>query len=74
VAQKITTLFIDDIDGGLAEGTVRLALDVAEYEIDLVVDSKWPKRSQRSSSTTLTAGWQKGPCGWPWTSLNMRSI
>src|ERR1700682_4767441 len=35
VAQKITTLFIDDIDGGAAEGTVRFGLDGAEYEIDL---------------------------------------
>jgi hypothetical protein len=35
VAQKITTLFIDDIDGGEAEGTVRFALDGTEYEIDL---------------------------------------
>jgi hypothetical protein len=35
VAQKITTLFIDDIDGGVAEGTVRFALDGTEYEIDL---------------------------------------
>src|ERR1700719_3649424 len=35
VAQKITTLFIDDIDGGEADGTVRFALDGTEYEIDL---------------------------------------
>ena len=35
MAQKITTLFIDDIDGGQAEGTVRFALDGTEYEIDL---------------------------------------
>ena len=35
MAQKITTLFIDDIDGGAAEGTVRFALDGTEYEIDL---------------------------------------
>jgi Lsr2 len=35
VAQKITTLFIDDIDGGQAVGTVRFALDGTEYEIDL---------------------------------------
>jgi len=35
MAQKITTLFIDDIDGGEAEGTVRFALDGTEYEIDL---------------------------------------
>jgi hypothetical protein len=35
VAQKIQTLFIDDIDGSEAEGTVRFALDGSEYEIDL---------------------------------------
>jgi len=28
-------LFIDDIDGSAAEGTVRFALDGTEYEIDL---------------------------------------
>ena len=27
MAQKIQTLFIDDIDGGEAEGTVRFGLD-----------------------------------------------
>jgi nucleoid-associated protein Lsr2 len=35
VAQKILTLFIDDLDGSDAEGTVRFGLDGAEYEIDL---------------------------------------
>jgi hypothetical protein len=35
MAQQIQTLFIDDIDGGAAEGTVRFALDGADYEIDL---------------------------------------
>jgi hypothetical protein len=35
MAQKIQTLFIDDLDGGEAEGTVRFGLDNAEYEIDL---------------------------------------
>ena len=35
MAQKIQTLFIDDIDGGEAEGTVRFALDGNEFEIDL---------------------------------------
>ena len=35
MAQKIQTLFIDDIDGGAAEGTVRFALDGTDYEIDL---------------------------------------
>jgi Lsr2 len=35
VAQKIQTLFTDDLDGSDAEGTVRFGLDGAEYEIDL---------------------------------------
>ena len=35
MAQKITTLFIDDINGELAVGTVRFGLDGTEYEIDL---------------------------------------
>jgi hypothetical protein len=35
MAQKIQTLFIDDIDGGEADGTVRFAIEGAEYEIDL---------------------------------------
>ena len=35
MAQKIQTLFIDDLDGCAAEGTVRFGLDGTEYEIDL---------------------------------------
>ena len=35
MAQKIQTLFIDDIDGGEAEGTVRFGPDGTDYEIDL---------------------------------------
>jgi hypothetical protein len=35
MAQQIQTLFIDDIDGGEAAGTVRFALDGVDYEIDL---------------------------------------
>jgi hypothetical protein len=35
MAQKIQTLFIDDIDGGEAAGTVRFGLDGTDYEIDL---------------------------------------
>ena len=35
MAQKIQTLFIDDLDGSEAEGTVRFGLDGIEYEIDL---------------------------------------
>src|SRR6201995_3785339 len=35
VAQKIQTVFVDDLDGSEAEGTVRFGLDGIEYEIDL---------------------------------------
>ena len=35
MAQKIQTLFIDDLDGSAAEGTVRFGLDGTDYEIDL---------------------------------------
>jgi Lsr2 len=35
MAQKIQTLFVDDLDGGEAAGTVRFGLDGTEYEIDL---------------------------------------
>src|SRR5260370_10809804 len=35
VAQKIETLFVDDLDGSDAEGTVRFGLDGTDYEIDL---------------------------------------
>jgi len=35
VAQKVQTLFIDDLDGTEAEGTVRFSLDGTDYEIDL---------------------------------------
>ena len=35
MAQKVQTLFIDDLDGSEAEGTVRFGLDGVLYEIDL---------------------------------------
>ena len=35
MAQKVQTLFIDDLDGSEADGTVRFGLDGTEYEIDL---------------------------------------
>ena len=35
MAQKVQTLYIDDIDGGEAAGTVRFGLDGVDYEIDL---------------------------------------
>ncbi len=35
MAQKIQTLFIDDLDGSEADGTVRFGIDGTDYEIDL---------------------------------------
>lgn len=35
MAQKVETIFIDDLDGSDAQGTVRFGLDGSEYEIDL---------------------------------------
>jgi nucleoid-associated protein Lsr2 len=52
VAQKITTLFIDDIDGGPAEGTVRFSLDGTEYEIDLNAKHSEELRSALSKYAT----------------------
>jgi Lsr2 len=37
LAQKIQAVFVDDIDGGEAEGTIRFGLDGVGYEIDLSV-------------------------------------
>ena len=37
MAQKIQTLFVDDIDGSEAEGTVRFGFEGTDYEIDLSV-------------------------------------
>jgi nucleoid-associated protein Lsr2 len=35
MAQKLQTLYVDDLDGSDAEGTVRFSLDGAHYEIEL---------------------------------------
>jgi Lsr2 len=35
VAQRTQILYVDDIDGSEAEGTVRFGLDGVDYEIDL---------------------------------------
>jgi nucleoid-associated protein Lsr2 len=35
MAQQVQTLYVDDLDGSEAEGTVRFSLDGAHYEIDL---------------------------------------
>ncbi len=38
MAQQVQTLFVDDIDGSAADGTIRFALDGTDYEIDLNSD------------------------------------
>jgi hypothetical protein len=72
VAQKITTLFIDDIDGGAAEGTVRFALDGTEYEIDLNAQhseelrsalGKYVNHARKVGGTTRRAGRAAGRGG-----------
>ncbi len=35
MAQRTQILYVDDIDGSEAEGTVRFGLDGTDYEIDL---------------------------------------
>ena len=35
MAQRIQTIFVDDLDGSEAAGTVRFGVDGADYEIDL---------------------------------------
>ena len=58
MAQKIQTLFIDDIDGGEAEGTVRFALDGTEYEIDL--NAKHSAELHKALDTFITHGRRLG--------------
>jgi hypothetical protein len=54
MAQKIQTIFIDDIDGGEAEGTVLFGLDGAEYEIDL--SSAHSEELRKSLDAYITHG------------------
>jgi hypothetical protein len=74
VAQKIQTLFIDDLDGSAAEGTVRFGLDGTEYEIDLNAGhakelrdalARYVDAARRvgSSARRPTRGGSRGPAG-----------
>jgi hypothetical protein len=56
VAQKIQTLFTDDIDGGPAGGTVRFSVDGTEYEIDLGAGHARVLRSARPLHRCRPAG------------------
>jgi Lsr2 len=48
VAQKVQTLFVDDIDGSDADGTIGFGLDGTDYEIDL--NAKRPGIAGRTST------------------------
>ncbi|HVT67904.1 MAG TPA: Lsr2 family protein [Trebonia sp.] len=83
VAQKITTLFIDDIDGGAAEGTVRFALDGTEYEIDLnaqhseelrSVLGKYVSHARKVGGTARRGGRAAGRAGRGGSSVNTTEI
>ena len=73
MAQKIQTLFIDDLDGSAAEGTVRFGLDGTEYEIDLNAGhakelrdalARYVDSARRvASAGRPTRGGRRGPAG-----------
>ena len=62
MAQKVQTLFVDDLDGSEAEGTVRFGLDGTEYEIDLNArhaqhsETPWPATSPLAAALAPTSG------------------
>jgi hypothetical protein len=60
VAQKVQTLFIDDLDGSAAEGTVRFGLDGADYEIDLNAEHA---RALRDALAPYVSAGRKGGSG-----------
>lgn len=66
MAQKVQTLFVDDIDGSAAEGTVCSGLDGTQYEIDL---NAAHAQQLRDALASLREGWAAGsrslPPTWP---------
>ena len=57
VAQRVQTLFIDDLDGSAAEGTVCFGLDGTEYEIDLNAEHA---QQLRDALAAYLPGWAAG--------------
>ena len=56
MAQKVQTLFIDDLDGSEADGTVRFGLDGTEYEIDLNAEHAKQLRDALARYVSISAG------------------
>jgi hypothetical protein len=71
MAQKIQTLFIDDLDGGEAEGTVRFGLDGTEYEIDL--SAAHAKALRKAVQKYIAAGRKVAPARRPGRSSSRRA-
>src|SRR5205085_1720728 len=64
MAQKVQTLFIDDLDGSEADGTVRFGLDGSEYEIDLSTEHAQHLRGALApyvSAARRAGGGSRGP-------------
>lgn len=68
MAQKVTVVLVDDLDGSEASETVTFALDGKSYEIDLTEAhakqfrddmSRWVASARKASGTS--GGAQKGP-------------
>ena len=65
MAQKIQTVFIDDLDGSEAEGTVRFGLDGTEYEIDLSAEHAQALRDALARYVRRPGGLAVAPGGPP---------
>jgi hypothetical protein len=72
MAQKIQTLFVDDLDGSEAEGTIRFGLDGAEYEIDLNAEhagalrdalARYVKAARRTGARRPARGGRRAAAG-----------
>ena len=58
MAQKVQTIFIDDLDGSQADGTVGFGLDGTEYEIDL--NAKHAQQLRDALARYVSAGRRTG--------------
>ena len=70
MAQKVQTLFIDDIDGSTAEGTVRFGLDDTEYEID----TEHARQPRTPCSWLSSSDYGRDKPGALWLALTERAL
>jgi hypothetical protein len=52
----VQTLFVDDIDGSAAEGTVRVGLDGTEYEHEIDLNAKHAQQLRDALAAYVRAG------------------